>query len=274
MIGDIGLFGYKCASALFFNKQLLENGGFKADDLYKTVIDRKWTYDKLREMAAALYKDVNGDGAVNDGDQYGMLVINNEFIGDLSFSGGVRTYSRNSEGFVQVDYDQERAVKMIDTLNTLLWNTRGVEYRNIKMYADAYPLFMNNSTVFIVGRLTHAASFREMENDFGIIPVPMLDEAQGEYTTNIHNSANYFTIPVTCPNPDDIGAVLEAMCVESYRSVIEVYYDITLKAKYSRDAYSGQCIDIIRDTSSKNYLYEYKAQVGSGTLIWDNAKAN
>ena len=132
--------------------------------------------------------------------------------------------------------------------------------------------------MFYAHRLDAAVSassgFRDMEADYGIIPYPMLDEEQGEYTNLIHNSSDYFTIPMTCPNADEIGAVLEALCAEGYRSVIEPFYDTALKTKYSRDSYSGQCIVIIRSVSVKNFLYEYHGVVKGGNMISDQVRNN
>jgi len=64
-------------------------------------------------------------------------------------------------------------------------------------------------------------------------------------------------VPVTCENPDEIGAVLEALAAESYRSVVEVYFETALKAKYSSDSYSAQCVDIIRSVAKKYFFAEY-----------------
>ena len=38
---------------------------------------------------------------------------------------------------------------------------------------------------------------------------------------------------------------------------MEVFYESALKMKYSRDSYSGQCIDIVKDVLHKNFLSEY-----------------
>ncbi len=273
LVGDLHLQNYTTAGAMYFNADKLSSAGYKSEDLYQMVIDRKWTYDKLGEMSAAMYQDLNGDGQVNDGDMYGLLIINKEMVRHMEFTGGVRRYSRDENGYPYLDYDQERSIKMIDTLNKLFYETKGNEYREV---AVDYLPFTTGKSAFYAGRLhyTTTASFREMEENYGIIPYPMLDEAQGEYYNIIHNSSNYATIPITNSNPDEAGAILEALCAESYRSVVEVFYESALKMKYARDSYSGQCIDIIRDTSVKNFIYEYTGVVKGGTMIGDQVLNN
>jgi len=274
LVGDISMTNYSKAGAMFFNKVKLESAGFKSDDLYKMVIDRKWTYDKLGEMAAASYVDVNGDGVVNDGDQYGFYLMNNEAVRHLEFTGNIRRYSRDANGYPYLDYDQERATQFIDMMNKLLYETKGCSFT--KGSAHDSTKFSTGATVFYSYRLESAtgATLRDMEDDFGIIPNPMMNEEQGEYYGIIHNSSDYVTIPMTCKNPDEAGAVIEALCSESYRSVVETYYESALKAKYSRDSYSGQCIDIICDTNVKNFIYEYNGVVKGGVLIGDEILNN
>ncbi len=48
---------------------------------------------------------------------------------------------------------------------------------------------------------------------------------------------------------------------------MEVFYESALKMKYSRDSYSGQCIDIIRDSFYKDFMTEYGAQVGCSSIL-------
>ena len=81
---------------------------------------------------------------------------------------------------------------------------------------------------------------------------------------------------MTCPNKDvdNMCAIIEALCAESYRSVTEVAYEQVLKTKYARDSYSGQCIDIIRATSTKSLMFEYQGVAGGGYLIGDAVLKN
>ena len=69
-------------------------------------------------------------------------------------------------------------------------------------------------------------------------------------------------------NLDMAGAVIEALSAESYRQVIPAYYDTALKVKYSRDDYSSQIIDLVRETSYTDFLYAYSASLnGIGVMM-------
>ena len=110
-------------------------------------------------------------------------------------------------------------------------------------------------------------AIRGMKDPYGVIPYPKLDDLQENYSGYIHNSAAYYVIPMTCKNADNVGAVLEVLCAESYRSVIEVYFETALKAKYAHDSETGQCIEIIREVSTKNFLTEQHYLVEYGGFL-------
>jgi len=267
LIGDIQLSSYYFSGAMFFNKKLAADNGISEEEIYQTVLDRKWTYDTLREMAIKMYRDVDGDGAVSEADTLGMYLDTFEYVKFMEYGTDVRRYRRDENGYPVMDYDLERADRTFVKLNELLNETKGILY--MKVYSRKYDRFVEGRSGFYGGLLGDAmsASIRVMEEPYGILPYPMLDEEQSEYETIIHPSGAFYAIPITCKNADEMGAVLEAMCSESYRSVIEPFFETALKAKYSHDSQSGQCIDIIRKVAVKNFLVDYTNLGGGGFLI-------
>lgn len=266
LVGDISLSHYMLSGCTLFNKALYTDAFGDPDALYQLVLDGGWTLDKLREQAQAAYNDANGDGVVNEGDLYGSIIGNPEMLKQLEYATDLRRYTRDDKGYVQLDYDEERAAALTQKLCALLYETQGVEYRSA--YTSS-KLFSNRSMMFYLERLRVAlgADLREMEDDYGIIPLPKMDEEQKEYKALIHNNSEYVVIPKTAPDPARSGAVIEALCAESYRSVVEVFYEKAMKLKYSRDAVSGQCIDLISQCARKNVLYEYDGVFQCGTVV-------
>ena len=265
LVGDLALTNYLCAGAYYFNKKLYADVFDDADELYKIVIDGEWTLDKMRELCADVYNDLNGNGVVDNGDLYGLILGTAEDLKHLEFATDVQHYHRDEEGYPVIEYDLERAQLAVEKIYDLLNNTTG---NILSGWYDLMP-FANGQTLFHGGQLQAALSgeFREMEDDYGIIPVPKLDETQAEYHNLLHNASNFVAIPITCQHIDEVCAVIEAMCAESYRTVVEPFYESAMKMKYSRDSYSGQCIDFIRDATKKNFAYEHDGRFGSGVLI-------
>ena len=273
LVGDISLSHYMMSGATLFNKALYENVLGDPEELYKLVLDGGWTLDTLREYCTAAYQDVNGDGALNSGDIYGSIIGNPEILKQMEYATDLQRYTRDEKGWIQLAYDEERAIELTEKLCALLYETTGIEYRSD--YTNS-ALFAQRNMVFFLERLRVATGdqIRNMEDDYGIIPLPKMDDKQQEYRALIHNNSEFIVIPKTAKDPSMSGAVIEALCAESYRSVVEVFYESALKLKYSRDAYSGQCIDLIASSARKNVLYEYNGTFGCGNLITDLVKQN
>ena len=276
LVGDIALSNYLKAGCYYFNKNIYADLYGDPNDLYETVIGGDWTVDRLIELSSGAYQDLNGDSAVNDGDLYGLKLGNAEYLKHSEYGFDVRHYYRDENGYPVLDYDIDRGQKATDKLYQLLFDTMGNVYQT-----DYVPNsdFAQRHTFFHASQLMAAFSdeLRKMEDDYGIIPYPKLDEDQTEYHNLLHNSSSFVTIPITCKNVPEVCAVIEAMCSESFRSVVEPFYETAMKTKYSRDSDSGKCIDIIHDVTKKNLAYEYNGQFGAGNLIADllsNKKTN
>ena len=87
---------------------------------------------------------------------------------------------------------------------------------------------------------------REMEADFGILPVPNYDETQEHYSSSVSVfGGNLISVPVTNQALDMTGVLLEAMSAESMYGLIPAFYETVLKEKSARDPDSVAMIDII-----------------------------
>ena len=98
---------------------------------------------------------------------------------------------------------------------------------------------------------------------FGILPYPTLYEGD-EYITFGENSASSICIPIVVKTKDNFkldrsGAVIEALCAESYRYTIDAFYRDALQTRYTRDPESVRMLDIIYESRNKNFLIEYSS---------------
>ena len=87
-----------------------------------------------------------------------------------------------------------------------------------------------------------------MEDTFGLLPFPKLDENQENYRTEVNSSSCLLTLPATLDNPSRAGIILDALTYESYANVLPAYYDITLSQKGLRNEESIEMLNIVRDT--------------------------
>ena len=116
------------------------------------------------------------------------------------------------------------------------------------IYTEYDNMFAGNRALFYAIFFANITSLRTMETDFGILPYPKLDESQAQYSSTSRDNFDLFVLPVDVKDKEFSGIITEALCAESYRSVVPTYYDVVLKTKTSRDEESAEMIDIIRDS--------------------------
>ena len=259
LVGDLSLVMIARMSAMFFNKNTFTSLNGDADALYDTVSDGAWTLDLLSKYVTDAYEDLNGNGTTDDGDRFGMITTNIAMADHFAYTSGMSVMKAGADGVPKLDLDLGRTSRLFDKLNALYYANPGtlvtsdVEVNN-GLNASR---FAGGTALFLPYWFEAADLLREMEDDFGIIPYPKLDETQEDYRALVQNSSTVFCLPVTCGQPDCVCAALEVMSAENYRTVLTAYYDTTLKNKYSRDASTVEMIDLIHDSVITDFGYAY-----------------
>lgn len=114
---------------------------------------------------------------------------------------------------------------------------------------DERNTFMHGNTLFGIHNLNFAkGNLRDVNFDYGILPMPKYDEAQSEYCTITGFPYSLYSIPLDAPDADMSSAVLEAMASASYREVSPALFEVAMKVKYTTDDDSARMYDLIRET--------------------------
>ena len=104
------------AFVIYTNMDIFEtvSGETKAD-LYETVLNGEWTYDKMNEYVSMAYDDTNGDTIANQGDRFGFLVSNKAgSMISFVYSSDVPFITRTEEGYPSLTLNSERAYTLYD----------------------------------------------------------------------------------------------------------------------------------------------------------------
>ncbi|MBP5256183.1 MAG: hypothetical protein J6Z80_03910, partial [Clostridia bacterium] len=109
--------------------------------------------------------------------------------------------------------------------------------------------FNDEKALFYTEVMLHVKTMRGYEVDFGIIPTPMYDEQQKNYSHWVNFGEMYVhTLPVHAEDPNRSAYILETTCVASDYYLLPAFYDVSLKSKWSRDDESQDMLDIIFST--------------------------
>jgi len=247
--GAFDLPAYTCTFAMLFNKQIAAE--LALEDLYKLVLDGKWTFDKFEELGKLAKKDLNGDGVFDTNDRHGYLAVRREISPGFWISGGVKSIKKDANDIPYLTANEEQFVNVFNKLVAVTLKS-GVWYQAEKPDELNDPLllemFKNNKGLFYDTPVGEIPNLRDMEIDFGILPYPKYNEAQTQYYTRL-GWAELICIPLYSDEKDleRTSVILESLACESAKGVIPVYYDIALKTKHARDEESEAMIDIIFD---------------------------
>ena len=252
LAGDYFIDQLRTTHCLVMNKDIYRDICGDPDEMYQDVIDRKWTLDRYIELNELAHIDKNGNGERDSEDQYGS--IGWEVWGCLIpwvISGDPGFIERDAEGYPTITIDNDKSYTLIEKLNTIFNNDASwVEMGNTEqdyntMFTSGYGLFLWYQRLASL----ESATLRQADVDLAVLPYPLRDSTQPDYVTSAHDTTEIGYIPVSVPGSSMpfVTTVIEVLCRETNRQVLPVYYESSLKIKYTRDKLSGQMIDIIHD---------------------------
>ncbi len=226
-----------------FNTQLCENYGF--ENLYDVVESGKWTIDKFGELMKVGTEDLNGDGIYDDTDRYALL-LDDEDGKALFVSAGGKLTEIAEDGSYYLDLASEKNLSLLDRL-VGIFGDRSTSYHVPTLDATTEKMFMESRSTFVIISIGNIIShFRDMQADYGIIPMPKADESQEDYITYGNPwFASGVAVPANCSTPEMTGLVMEALAYISYRDLVPAIYDVTLQEKLTRDEKSKTMLDLI-----------------------------
>ena len=245
LLGSHNLLAYDSVGVLFFNKGLLDKYNIEAP--YEAVHDGKWTFDNMIALCLDVSTDLDGNNLFDEKDAYG-LGINS--YGALTFSYGA------GASFTEKDKDDLPYFKLDEKFVAFFQKfVTAINEGNAVMYGEDYGTnrityiknaFEEGRMLFYNEMFNRTSMLREMEMDFGLVPMPKADELQDGYRNFIHQSNSSVTcIPATVTDYDFVGRILEDMAYYSHYHVYPAYIDTAIKSKYLRDEESAEMADII-----------------------------
>ena len=112
--------------------------------------------------------------------------------------------------------------------------------------------------------------FRDMKQDFGVVPNPKYDENQEGYYHKVDSFALIFGIPLCTADVERTAIVLEYMAWLSNKEVLPAYYEQTIQGKRVRDERDIEMLDIIK----QSILYDYSDlyRLGGADVIYAGYK--
>lgn len=247
LMGDISYSWKNTTWALCFNKRLYEEN--KLTEPYAMVREGKWTMDVLEEHCRNITKDINGDAVLDKNDRWGLLSSKNAGVG-LVTSSAIITVEKNKIGSLEYNLINERNINALDRIRELMTNNdiqlRAEDIGGNDIWNEIINIFKEGRALYRISIILDIAGLRDMNDDFGILPLPKYDETQENYYSTYQSwNARAYGVPITVGDKERVSAILEYMAYVSPDTVTKAYYDVTLQRKVTRDEDSSEMLDII-----------------------------
>ena len=248
--GDIFIKHYDGIALLMFNKRLLAD--LQLESPYALVRDNQWTMDKFNSMVKAATLDLDGDGAMTRYDRYGFNT-QVDYVTSFINGSGEKIVTKDSNDLPVFTGNSEKIGRIIDKMLEIYTDD------TYCMHRDAYNRDGGSGQLvqfwmFPEGRALFYWAFprymdlglRDMEDPFGIVPIPKWDSSQDRYYATLNNWHSYtYMMPVTVQDVNGVSILLDAMAYHGRKIIKPAYYDVCLQRKYTRDEESSEMLDII-----------------------------
>jgi len=233
-------------SVMFFNKEMAVN--YDVGDIYSIVREGKWTYDAMIEMSRKVLADLNGNGTFGEPeDQVGLYTMMDWQLYSYMTAADVFTASKDGTDLV-LTLNNTRTISYIEKLYELLYTELSYTWANsaatdLNQGGVSPVKFDEGRALFALMGSTEASVYRTADLDFGIIPMPKLDNTQENYRCLMWSG--YMGVPQTAADLDLVGKVAELLGYFTKYSVMPEFYNKQLMVKVARDDESAEMLDII-----------------------------
>lgn len=220
-------------------------------DPYSLVKRGKWTYDAMLEMMKATSADLDGNSIATYDDRYGTATDSSCLI-PLMIGCNTRMSTRDEYGLPFMScFTDEKFYDVFALVSDTLYERCDYVYDTVKNEADgispAYH-FKNGHSLFYITNVGSLAKLRDMDYEFGVLPMPKYNEKQKDYVSFISaKDASAIGVMATGRNLLRTGNIIENLCAESHRKggLRDCYVDTVLAFKYVNDEKSRENLTTI-----------------------------
>lgn len=228
---------------VLFNQQLAEDNHLP--DLYAAVRDHTWTLDLMTGLMKNIAIDLDGNGEMDPKTDRYALEAEGTFGNALYMAAGFDPVYPDEDGTWSIHIGDQASVDFIAKCNSV-FSDRSTVYVDRRMDdSETYKgMFLEGRSLFVSSLVNMAIEFRSMENDFGVLPIPVLNEGD-EYRIACNTwLPGGIAVPITASDTSRTGLIMETMAAYSYESILPAICEKTL-GKTARDAESYQILEMV-----------------------------
>lgn len=247
VVGDMCITTLLTTYAMFYNrtegdKIIMEDGSTTmTEEVLEKVGNMEWTMDYFISLVDDIYTDIDDEVGKSAGDFYGFVAEALTNLDIWQFAFDIPMIARDDELGLKSVFNTEKTAIMVDKLNELYWENNGSSIGN-----SPTNQFKNGNAIFQTTWLERCFTiFKEMEDQYTILPYPMYDDKQDGYKAGVMDNYHVITIPNTCVELEMVSYITEVLNYHSKEILYPVYYEESLQKQFTRDPESIEMLDII-----------------------------
>ena len=244
--GDIFPSSMLTSSCLVFNRTMVKELGKDDAALFELTRNGDWTMDVMYEYCKDVSFDLNGDGNMTYTDDRYCLT---SWMMDVPFS----MYYACNESFVtivdgtpELTYSTEKVTNIYEKIYKIIVEQNSYFVTDLNQYATTYEPFVAGRAMFCDVTLSKITTFiSEMNDPYGILPMPKYDENQAEYLSFVNGSSAMVMVCKTESDIEYVGTIIEAMATFNYDNVTPKLFEVSTKLQAAQDPDSSAMVDYI-----------------------------
>lgn len=262
LTGDMNLVDDGATWGIMFNKTFAKNHGMNVDEMYQLARDGKWTLDRYQEYCSKVSRDVNGDGKMDMYDEWGVATSGNAILSMLfSCGGSVSSLDKDNKPVITVDTELNmtilnRLFEFAQAGDNCLFASMTPNEQGKADFNLQRSVFIEGRALFIHGTICYTYQyFRDMQDDYGVLPNPKWNEDQKDYITTAQEwGANMWMASKVGSDLERTSIILEVIGYNSGKTIVPAYYDQVMNVKSVRDEQSVEMLEILFDSRTTYQL--------------------
>ncbi len=249
--------GVLLSHCLYFNQNIAEDNGIT--NIYDLVLNNKWDFDTFAAISKQVSRDVDGNGVYDENDEYGLIASHGTAGIGFAVAMGTKPIEVHSDGSFTLLMGTEQNQNILEKIVSLTSDTSTYLLTDYSRENELAVSFASGKALFYSGFLTDSYQFfRDMEDDFGLIPFPKYDTTQDKYITTVTGGTGLLGIPALLADREMTGAVTEALAIESLSRIYPAVYETVFNNKVLRDTESAKMFDLIMDGMAIDFGRTFK----------------
>ena len=253
---------------MFYNRELARE--YNLGKLEDYVDGNAWTLETFETVCRTLSFDIDGRGAGDFGDSFGVAAESPASFAALLYGAGFTLGTNEGDtitftGATLQMHDKVSAVGKTwfdKTVATIPEDHHLFDYYSSQnIFIDGRALFMISfpSDFDVEGAIGESCTF-----ELGVMPFPKYDSTQERYynINNFHNSS-LFSVPYTVDDPEQVGFYLQAISEESCKTTYTAYIESKCKVQDAYDELTARMLDL----SFRSATYDVVACLNPGDIL-------